>query len=125
VHEYYEDVALQRKEAHDENLRGEPRRFEVGDLVMVLDKTENKTKFDLRWRGPFLVIDRRGAMARLSRGFTIYVPVLPIDENNPPTYVYFYLGISLNDSLRKPFTIQSWWRVGCSVWCIFRLSSGV
>ena len=39
--------------------------FEVGDLVMVLDKTDNKTKFDPRWRGPFLVIEKRYTAYRL------------------------------------------------------------
>lgn len=57
VRERYEDVALQRKDTHDHKLRGESRKFNVGDLVLVLDKTKTKTKFDPRWRGPFLVIE--------------------------------------------------------------------
>jgi hypothetical protein len=65
VKERNEDVALERKERHDRKLQGAPRTFEVGDLVMVLDKTEGKTKFDPRWRGPFQVIEKRYTAYRL------------------------------------------------------------
>jgi hypothetical protein len=59
VKERNEDIAFERKDRHDRKLQGVPRQFvDVGDLIMVLDKTEGKTKFDPRWRGPFQVIEK-------------------------------------------------------------------
>jgi hypothetical protein len=45
-------------------LRGE-RHFEVGDLVMVLDQTGNRTKFDAQWRGPFRIVERHSTSFKI------------------------------------------------------------
>ena len=58
------ELASERKTAYDAKLRGE-RHFEVGDLVMVLDKTGNRTKFDAQWRGPFRIVERRSTSFKI------------------------------------------------------------
>jgi len=38
--------SAERKSASDAKLKGSPRRYEIGDLVMVLDKTGQNSTLD-------------------------------------------------------------------------------
>ena len=50
-------VAEKRKEDYDAGLRGSPRFYQSGDLVMVHDSSP-KPKLDPQWRGPFRVVEK-------------------------------------------------------------------
>jgi Integrase core domain len=65
VKDRYDTLAMERKYAYDRKLRGSPKSFLVGDLVMIHDKTEGKTKFDPRWRGPFRVVGKTHTLYRI------------------------------------------------------------
>jgi len=87
VKDRYDTLALERKDAYDKKLRGSPRSFLVGDLVMIHDKTEGKTKFDPRWRGPFRVVGKSHTLYRIQH----------LRHNTP------YPGLFAPDDLRMYF----------------------
>ena len=49
---------IKSKETYDAKLRGVPRKYEPGDLVMLYDPTGNASKFDISWRGPFRIVEQ-------------------------------------------------------------------
>ena len=50
--------AAKTKEQYDAKLRGPPRHYAPGDLVMLYDPTGNASKFDISWRGPFRIVEQ-------------------------------------------------------------------
>jgi hypothetical protein len=67
VKDRYDTLAMERKDTYDRKLLGSLKSFLVGDLVMIHDKTEGKTKFDPRWRGPFRVVGKTHTLYRIQQ----------------------------------------------------------
>jgi hypothetical protein len=59
-----EERAAAQKLRYDSKLRG-TREFLVGDLVMIVDPTTGKGKFDAAWRGPFEIVSKHHTSFRL------------------------------------------------------------